>query len=260
VETDVLVARRLHGRIVVLFMDREREYRGVVAEDRRGPVPLMHVDVDDRGAPDPLLVLQVANRDRDVIEDAKTFSVVGERVMKTAGKVDSDLPLQRQASGLDAPSRAEERRLDERLRIGELQHHLLEHREVPGNHLVDIGTVVHAEHLVHAGPLWHDDLLVAQKAPPHDLFPGQLELPHRKDMKADLGEVRVRVDDAGAGTHGPTGTSRRKSTTSPAVPYASARVVETAVHVAGRTERRKLHLGRWASARRISDSGSTTAT
>jgi len=49
VQAHVEVARRLDRGIVVLVMHREGEDARILAEDRGGPVSLMHVQVDDRG-------------------------------------------------------------------------------------------------------------------------------------------------------------------------------------------------------------------
>ena len=54
-------------------------------------------------------MLQVSNRDRDVIEDAETLPVVRERVVEAPADVDRDPALERKLRREDAPARAEER-------------------------------------------------------------------------------------------------------------------------------------------------------
>jgi hypothetical protein len=44
----------------------------------------VHVEIDDERAADPAIALQHADRDGDVVQRAKPFSVVGERVMRAA--------------------------------------------------------------------------------------------------------------------------------------------------------------------------------
>ena len=53
----VQVARRLRGRVVALLVHREREDVGVVPEDRRRPVAVMDVQIDDRRPPHDSLAL-----------------------------------------------------------------------------------------------------------------------------------------------------------------------------------------------------------
>src|SRR2546425_34770 len=54
-----------------------------VIEDKRGAVPMMHVEIDDCQALDAPR-LQHAHGDGHVVERAKPFAVVGERVMQAA--------------------------------------------------------------------------------------------------------------------------------------------------------------------------------
>ncbi len=58
-----------------------------------GTVSLVHVAVDGHGAPDSSALLHHANRDRDVIDHAEAFAVIGEGMMKAAADVHADAVL-----------------------------------------------------------------------------------------------------------------------------------------------------------------------
>ena len=91
----------------------------VVREDRVRAVPLMHVEVDDRGALDPAVALQRADGDGDVVEYAEAFAVIRKGVVRSAGEIHRDPVLDRVARRLDRAARGAVRSLDERLGPGE---------------------------------------------------------------------------------------------------------------------------------------------
>ena len=62
-------------------MDGEREDRRIALEDDRGAVSVMHVQVDDRRAPDQPRVLNAANGNGDIVEQTEAFAMIGKRVM-----------------------------------------------------------------------------------------------------------------------------------------------------------------------------------
>ncbi len=130
-QADVEVARRFHGGIIVLLVNREGEYRGIVVKDGGGAVPLMDIDIDHHRTMDAAVGLQVPNRDRHVVQHTETLAVVGKRVMEAAADVHGHPSLQRAPRGLDASSRAKKRRLDQLSRVGEFQHRLLQRGQPP---------------------------------------------------------------------------------------------------------------------------------
>ena len=100
-ELDVEAARHTREGIVPRAVHAEGEYPFVAGEDRVGAVPLVHVEVDDRGARDPAFVLQGAHRHRDVVEHAEALAVIGEGVVRAAGEVDREAVGERGACGGD---------------------------------------------------------------------------------------------------------------------------------------------------------------
>ncbi len=68
-------------------MHRKCEHGGIVAENGRSAVALMHVAIDHDGAADQTVTEQHARRDRDVVEHAVSLATVGERVMSAACQV-----------------------------------------------------------------------------------------------------------------------------------------------------------------------------
>ncbi len=94
-ELDVQSAGHFVERIVSSAVHAEREHSLVVGKDCVGAVPLMHVEIDDRRTRHAAFPLQHANRHGDVVEHAKAFAVVGERVVRSAGEVHGDPVRQR---------------------------------------------------------------------------------------------------------------------------------------------------------------------
>ena len=61
----------------------------------------MDVAVDDGGAPDSAITLQVPHGDSDVVEHAEAFPVVRESVVQSTAEVNGDTVVQREPGGLD---------------------------------------------------------------------------------------------------------------------------------------------------------------
>src|SRR5439155_18435731 len=202
IQSDVEIARRLDRRVVLFLVHREREDTGIVAENSGRAVPLVDVQVDHGRPADQPLVLKRADRNRDVVENAKTFAVIRKRVMESAAQVDSDAAArERLPPGKDAAPRAQEGGLDELLRVGKLQDRLLEHGEPPLDELVHVGAIVHAKHLLEARASRLEDLGVGEKPSPHDFLANEAEFPGREDVPADVREITVGMDDRRRG-HG----------------------------------------------------------
>jgi hypothetical protein len=95
---------------VVRAVHRKREYVGVVTKNCRRAVPLVDVRIENDGTRDSLLVDQPANCDRDIVEDAVTFAVIGVCVVRAAGEVDCKAVVERGARSAhrcaDGPPRA----------------------------------------------------------------------------------------------------------------------------------------------------------
>jgi len=66
-DADVEVALRLPRRVIVLLVNGEREHALVTRETDRGPVPLVHVAVNDRRARDARVRLEHPDGDGDVV-------------------------------------------------------------------------------------------------------------------------------------------------------------------------------------------------
>ena len=80
---------------VVRAVHRKRKDVGLVTKNRRRTVSLVHVGIEDDGAPDSPFLHEPANGNRDVIEDAVSFAVIGICVVRTAGEVDGKAVVQR---------------------------------------------------------------------------------------------------------------------------------------------------------------------
>ncbi len=68
-------------------MDGERKHRRVSAQDRRRPVPLVHIRIDDDYTLHEARGLDGAGGDGRVVEDAVSLAPVGERVVRPPREV-----------------------------------------------------------------------------------------------------------------------------------------------------------------------------
>ncbi len=84
----VEIGRRLGFRIIVLLMNGKSIDGGIARENGGGSVAVVNVSVDDHGGADGAVVLESADGDGDVVDDAEAFAVIGESVMEAAADVD----------------------------------------------------------------------------------------------------------------------------------------------------------------------------
>ena len=80
-------------------MDAERVRSGIVREDSRGPVSLVHVEIHYENAVHRAARQDAFRGDGEIVEDAKTASVVAMRVVRAARRVDGDSGGERQVGG-----------------------------------------------------------------------------------------------------------------------------------------------------------------
>jgi hypothetical protein len=123
----------------------EGEHRVVAGEDGVRPVPLMHVQVYDGGAPHPAVALECAHGHRDVVEHAKALAVVGEGVVGTAGQVHRHAVLQGGPRGRHRPPHRPVRALHEMRRPRESDPPLLGRRQPPARQALDVVRPVYEE-------------------------------------------------------------------------------------------------------------------
>ena len=96
---DIDIARRLGAGIIIFLMQGDREYPAVAAEDRGRSVAVMHVAIHHHRTANRAVLLQLPNRNRDIVDRAKALTVPPECVMKASTDVESDSPPQRIARG-----------------------------------------------------------------------------------------------------------------------------------------------------------------
>ena len=101
---DVEVALLLH-RIVSLLMHGKGEDRRVIAENVRGPVTLMQVQIRHERASDTRLLPEHPDGNGDVVHIAETLRVRGKGMVESAAQVaDQRTPRNRLARGQQRPS------------------------------------------------------------------------------------------------------------------------------------------------------------
>src|SRR5215831_14419694 len=79
-EMDIHTGWRLLRGVVIPLMNREREYAGVLCEDRCRAVAVVHVAVHHHRATDEPVLLQAADRDGDIVDRAEALPVIGKSV------------------------------------------------------------------------------------------------------------------------------------------------------------------------------------
>ena len=180
------------------LVERGEEHRVVVPERRLRPVPVVHVEVDDRHA----LASGCARRDRDVVEDAEAHRAIGQRMM--AGR-----PHEREATAarrLDRRSGGERRSLEGRVGRDRVA--------VEPDALVDAADALHVLARVHEeelvlgrGPALAPHVLVVEQHPepfrPVGMVPGRMESRER-----GMGQDVDRTISASRSTSPPARPSR----------------------------------------------------
>ena len=110
-QSNIQIARRLEERVIVLFMDREREHFGLLRKDRRRTVPVVQVAVDHDSSLDQSLAHQHSYGDRHVVHKAKALAVIGEGVVKASAQMNTHPPLERFPSRFDGTTDAQPHRI-----------------------------------------------------------------------------------------------------------------------------------------------------
>lgn len=152
-ELDVECARDLPEGVVPPAVHGEREARFVACEDVVRPIPLVHIEIDDRDASDPSFRAQRAHRDGDIVEDTESLTMAGERVMRAAGEIHRDPLLQCVPRRFERPATGPERALHQTWTPGESHPSLLRRGEATVEHVGEIGGVVDPSRIDQGEPL-----------------------------------------------------------------------------------------------------------
>src|SRR6202790_762894 len=83
----IYIRGRLESRIIIFLMDRERENRSVISKNRRRPVPLMHVRINNNGFSNRSIKLQPSNRHRNIMNRAKPLAMPRVSMMEPAAQI-----------------------------------------------------------------------------------------------------------------------------------------------------------------------------
>ncbi len=85
-------------RVVLFPMNGHGEDIVIVLEDGCRTISLVHVQIDDHGAPNPTRPFQCLNGDAHVIEDTKPFTMTRKCVVRPAGEIGRQPVFQRHVS------------------------------------------------------------------------------------------------------------------------------------------------------------------
>jgi hypothetical protein len=197
-------AADLVGGVVFADVDGVGEDAGVAGEDGSGAVALVGVGIDDHDFDVGLLVLEVADGDGDVVEDAVALAVLAEGVVGAAGEADADAlsegGVAGEAGGLDLGGAAAE----EAGGGGQAEEDLFFAVKHAGLDFVDVFRLMDALEEVDRGGLDLDDFLGAEDAALQEHVLGDAEFVHGEGVSRrqfQLQFLRVKAaHPAGDGT------------------------------------------------------------
>jgi hypothetical protein len=118
-QLDVERARDFVEWVVSATMHAEGEDTVITGEDGVRAVPLMYVEVDDSGTTNASGALKRSHSDSDVVEDTESLAMIGERVVRSAGKVHRNSVVERRTRGFTSSADRPQGTLDQRRRPGE---------------------------------------------------------------------------------------------------------------------------------------------
>ena len=154
----VEIGWRLGLGIVVFLMNGKSEDGIVARENRGGAVALMNVRVDDHGGLDGAVVLQAANGDGDVVDDAETFAVIRKSVMKTSADVRRRAVREGALPCFDGTAGSEPAGFHEFLRVRNFHAQLFDGAERAGFEFVNVFGRVDAENIFVGSGSGHDKI------------------------------------------------------------------------------------------------------
>jgi hypothetical protein len=127
---------------------RQSEDRVITAKDGRSAIALVDIAIDSHGALDGVILLQAANGDGKIIQNAETFAVVRVGVVKSTAHIDGRSILKRQTPGQNRPTRGKPDCSDQFGRIGDLQAQHLKVGEFASLELAQVFAVVNQRNVV----------------------------------------------------------------------------------------------------------------
>src|SRR4029077_12040684 len=100
-EANILIGRGLRHRIVVFLVDGKRENARIVSKDRSRAIAVMHVGVNGHGRANLPCRLEGPNRDANVVDHAKPFSMARIGMVEASAQVGSKAVLESLATSED---------------------------------------------------------------------------------------------------------------------------------------------------------------
>ena len=176
-------------------MDGKSEHGIVVRENRGSAVALMNVGVDDHGGFDGAFVLQVANGDSDVVNDAKSLAVIGERVMKAAANVRGAAVREGALPCFDGAARAEPAGLDEFFGVRNFHAQLFDGAERAGLEFVDVFARVDAQNVFVGGRRGRNEVCGRGEFLFDKRIVDEAVFLRRKNVRAEMKIIALVVDE-----------------------------------------------------------------
>ena len=147
-EFDVEGTGGFDGRVVFSDVNRVGEDTAIGRKDGVGAVALMGISIEDEDAELGARDVQIADGDGDVVEDAVTLAVVGERVMRAAGEIAGEAIGESGVGRGESARDFEPRAGEQRLTGGQAEFLRRAWVERTGTNLLEVVVGVDAEHEV----------------------------------------------------------------------------------------------------------------
>ena len=188
-------------RIIVLLMNGESEDRGIAGKNGGGTVAVVDVGVDDHGSLDGTVVLEAADGDGDVVDDAEAFAVVGEGVMEAAADVGRRAGGEGALPCFDRAARGEPDGFDEFFRVRNFHAEDFVGSEGAGLEFADVGGGVDAEDVFVGGGSGGDDVRGRSDFLGDEGVADEAIFLRGKNVGAEVEVVAVVVDEWGRQSH-----------------------------------------------------------
>ena len=141
-QPDIERRARLAHRKILFRMDRQGEYVATPGQQRRGAIPLMHVEVEDQDARGLSLRDQAVGGDGEVVEDAIASARIGQCMMAAARRIGGIAMDHGQFRRQPCAARRQQRSAHDPLRHRKADPARFFRRDGQRQHFVDIGRIM----------------------------------------------------------------------------------------------------------------------
>ena len=147
---------------------------------------MVYVAIHRHGAFDCIFLLKPADRDRDIVQYAESFTVISEGVVKTASQISGSPVLEREASRKNGAARAKPYSPDQFGRVGDFEAQDFNIGKRAGPEFVNIVAVMDQRHVFVRSGRGFNKVLGLHRALAQELVPDQPILDRGKHVIAEI--------------------------------------------------------------------------